>query len=192
MVLVSDFCDMMTRVCIGFRLLGHNDMCLYWFQTFGAWWHVLVLVSDFWNIMARVCIGFRLLGHNDMCLYWFQTSGAWWHVFVLVSDFWDTAGQERFNNMHPSYYHQAHACILVTRPCKTSQYLMFLLYNNLMLTLSILILWTIFMPLPFEEWWRGIKCYPCPCMHSSVRPKFCVRSITFERLHRFYSNLVYL
>ncbi|XP_060600306.1 rab-like protein 2A isoform X1 [Ruditapes philippinarum] len=31
---------------------------------------------------------------------------------VLV-DFWDTAGQERFNNMHPSYYHQAHACILV-------------------------------------------------------------------------------
>ena len=28
-------------------------------------------------------------------------------------DFWDTAGQERFNNMHPSYYHQAHACIIV-------------------------------------------------------------------------------
>ncbi|XP_046581778.1 rab-like protein 2A [Haliotis rubra] len=28
-------------------------------------------------------------------------------------DFWDTAGQERFNNMHPSYYHQAHACVMV-------------------------------------------------------------------------------
>lgn len=28
-------------------------------------------------------------------------------------DFWDTAGQERFKSMHPSYYHQAHACILV-------------------------------------------------------------------------------
>eukprot|EP01012_Entosiphon_sulcatum_P033504 TRINITY_DN42414_c0_g1_i1.p1 TRINITY_DN42414_c0_g1~~TRINITY_DN42414_c0_g1_i1.p1 ORF type:complete len:193 (+),score=36.35 TRINITY_DN42414_c0_g1_i1:661-1239(+) len=28
-------------------------------------------------------------------------------------DFWDTAGQERFNNMHPSYYHEAHCCILV-------------------------------------------------------------------------------
>jgi len=31
----------------------------------------------------------------------------------------------------------------------------------------------IFMPPPFEEWWRGIKCYPCPCVrpcvHSSVR-----------------------
>ena len=26
------------------------------------------------------------------------------------------------------------------------------------------------MPPPFEEWWRGIKCYPCPCVHSSVRP----------------------
>lgn len=28
-------------------------------------------------------------------------------------DFWDTAGQERFNNVHPSYYHRANACILV-------------------------------------------------------------------------------
>ncbi|KAI4575985.1 hypothetical protein MJT46_001820 [Ovis ammon polii x Ovis aries] len=31
---------------------------------------------------------------------------------VLV-DFWDTAGQERFQRMHASYYHKAHACILV-------------------------------------------------------------------------------
>jgi|EP00670_Eutreptiella_braarudii_P000940 Rab-like protein 2 len=28
-------------------------------------------------------------------------------------NFWDTAGQERFNKMHPSYYHEAHCCILV-------------------------------------------------------------------------------
>lgn len=31
---------------------------------------------------------------------------------VLV-DIWDTAGQEKFNNLHPSYYHDAHACIMV-------------------------------------------------------------------------------
>ncbi|XP_054845075.1 rab-like protein 2B isoform X2 [Eublepharis macularius] len=31
---------------------------------------------------------------------------------VLV-DFWDTAGQERFHSLHPSYYHKAHACIMV-------------------------------------------------------------------------------
>ncbi|CAI8027240.1 Rab-like protein 2A, partial [Geodia barretti] len=31
----------------------------------------------------------------------------------VIADFWDTAGQERFNSMHTSYYHQAHACILV-------------------------------------------------------------------------------
>lgn len=31
----------------------------------------------------------------------------------LEIDFWDTAGQERFNSMHASYYHRAHACILV-------------------------------------------------------------------------------
>ena len=29
------------------------------------------------------------------------------------SDFWDTAGQEAFNRMHPSYYYRAHCCILV-------------------------------------------------------------------------------
>ena len=55
-----------------------------------------------------------------------------------------------------------------------------------------------FMPPPFEEWWRGIKCYPCPCVCACVRPcvrplsKFGVRSITFERLLRFHSNLVCL
>jgi len=27
-----------------------------------------------------------------------------------------------------------------------------------------------FMPPPFEEWWRGIKCYPWSCVHPSVRP----------------------
>ncbi|CAN0031996.1 unnamed protein product [Ascophyllum nodosum] len=28
-------------------------------------------------------------------------------------DLWDTAGQERFSSMHPSYYHRAHASVLV-------------------------------------------------------------------------------
>lgn len=31
----------------------------------------------------------------------------------VTVDFWDTAGQERFKTLHPSYYHQANACILV-------------------------------------------------------------------------------
>lgn len=31
----------------------------------------------------------------------------------VTVDFWDTAGQERFKSMHPSYYHKAHACIMV-------------------------------------------------------------------------------
>jgi Rab-like protein 2 len=31
----------------------------------------------------------------------------------LVIDFWDTAGQDVFSKMHPSYYYRAHACILV-------------------------------------------------------------------------------
>ena len=28
----------------------------------------------------------------------------------------------------------------------------------------------VFMPPPFKEWWRGIKCYPCPCVRPFVRP----------------------
>ena len=28
-------------------------------------------------------------------------------------DIWDTAGQESFNKLHPSYYYGAHACIMV-------------------------------------------------------------------------------
>lgn len=32
---------------------------------------------------------------------------------TTVIDFWDTAGQEAFNKMHPSYYYRAHCCILV-------------------------------------------------------------------------------
>ncbi|XP_034499880.1 rab-like protein 2B isoform X2 [Ailuropoda melanoleuca] len=40
------------------------------------------------------------------------------HPFAAVVqgggiDFWDTAGQERFQSMHASYYHKAHACIMV-------------------------------------------------------------------------------
>jgi len=31
----------------------------------------------------------------------------------------------------------------------------------------------IFMPPPFEEWWRGIKCYPCPCVHPSIIKIWC-------------------
>lgn len=35
----------------------------------------------------------------------------------------DTAGQERFNTLHPSYYYKAHACIMVfdvTRKARTA------------------------------------------------------------------------
>jgi len=56
----------------------------------------------------------------------------------------------------------------------------------------------VFMPPPFKEWWRGIKCYLCPCVRLFVRAcvlpfsKFGVRSITFERLLRLFSNFVCL
>jgi len=54
---------------------------------------------------------------------------------------------------------------------------------------SVLLLFLLFMPPPFEEWWRVIKCYPCPSVRLCVGPlsKYGVRLITFER---FNSNLV--
>ena len=39
-----------------------------------------------------------------------------------MTDFWDTAGQERFQSMHRSYYHQAHACILVFDATRKTTY----------------------------------------------------------------------
>ena len=41
---------------------------------------------------------------------------------LLFLDFWDTAGQEKFQSMHPSYYHQAHACILVFDATRKNTY----------------------------------------------------------------------
>ncbi len=35
-------------------------------------------------------------------------------VCVLhAADIWDTAGQDRFNSLHPSYYYRAHVCLMV-------------------------------------------------------------------------------
>lgn len=38
-------------------------------------------------------------------------------------DFWDTAGHERFEEVHPSYYYQAHACILAFDVTRKQTYL---------------------------------------------------------------------
>lgn len=38
-------------------------------------------------------------------------------------DFWDTAGQENFQTMHPSFYYQAHACILLFDITRKQTYL---------------------------------------------------------------------
>ena len=49
-------------------------------------------------------------------LSWCAFSMYMYHYTYFYSDkdIWDTAGQERFNTMHHSYYHGAHACILVS------------------------------------------------------------------------------
>lgn len=61
---------------------------------------------------------------------------------VVPIDLWDTAGQDRFNSLHPSYYFRAHACILcfdITRK---------ITYKNL------------------EKWYEELRTYcpSIPCM----------------------------
>ena len=34
-------------------------------------------------------------------------------TFDTAADIWDTAGQESFNELHPTYYFGAHVCIMV-------------------------------------------------------------------------------
>ncbi|KAL7552172.1 hypothetical protein ACHAWF_015396 [Thalassiosira exigua] len=42
---------------------------------------------------------------------------------TVTVDFWDTAGQEKFNSMHPSYYYRAHVCIMVFDVTRKQTYL---------------------------------------------------------------------
>mmetsp|Transcript_5374 Transcript_5374/g.11807 ORF Transcript_5374/g.11807 Transcript_5374/m.11807 type:complete len:224 (+) Transcript_5374:263-934(+) len=42
---------------------------------------------------------------------------------TVTVDFWDTAGQEKFNSMHPSYYYKAHVCIMVFDVTRKQTYL---------------------------------------------------------------------
>lgn len=42
---------------------------------------------------------------------------------TVTVDFWDTAGQEKFNSMHASYYYQAHVCIMVFDVTRKQTYL---------------------------------------------------------------------
>jgi Rab-like protein 2 len=41
---------------------------------------------------------------------------------TIKVDFWDTAGQEKFHSLHPTYYYRAHACILVFDVTRKSTY----------------------------------------------------------------------
>ncbi|XP_074650431.1 rab-like protein 2A [Tubulanus polymorphus] len=75
-------------------------------------------------------------------------------------DFWDTAGQERFYNMHPSYYHQAHACILVFDVTRK------VTYKNL------------------PKWFQELREYrpdiPCLCAANKIDVDYDITNKTFN------------
>lgn len=70
-------------------------------------------------------------------------------------DFWDTAGQESFNRMHPSYYYRAHCCILVFDVTRK------VTYSNL------------------TEWYRELREYcpkiPCVLVANKIDVDYNVR-----------------
>lgn len=86
--------------------------------------------EDIWNCLKYVsshvppvhlyttlatCVVFL---HTETCTEMFEACGSapapsGSQSCVHITDFWDTAGQERFQSMHASYYHKAHACIMV-------------------------------------------------------------------------------
>ncbi|PNF22971.1 Rab-like protein 2A [Cryptotermes secundus] len=74
--------------------------------------YVFCTVSNF-----RLVERFLLDGYKPQQLSTYALSLFRYHTKVedesVIVDFWDTAGQEMFQSMHPSYYHQAHACIMV-------------------------------------------------------------------------------
>ena len=77
----------------------------------------------------------------------------------VAVDFWDTAGQERFASMHPSYYHKAHACILVFDVTRK------VTYQNL------------------QNWYKELRQYceniPCICIANKIDVDLNVTSKAF-------------
>ena len=77
----------------------------------------------------------------------------------IAVDFWDTAGQERFASMHPSYYHKAHACILVFDVTRK------VTYQNL------------------QNWYKELRLYcetiPCICIANKIDVDLNVTSKAF-------------
>ncbi|KAG5496246.1 hypothetical protein JKF63_02547 [Porcisia hertigi] len=82
-------------------------------------------------------------------------------------DIWDTAGQERFATVHPSYYHDAHACILVFDSTRKAT------YKNL------------------EKWLSEMRLYrehiPCivACNKIDNDPSVTTKSFAFSDKHNF-------
>lgn len=80
-------------------------------------------------------------------------------------DFWDTAGQERFSSMHPSYYHQAHSCLLVFDTTRK------VTYKNL------------------PKWYNELRSYrekiPCVVIANKIDVDYSVtqRSFNFPKKH---------
>lgn len=68
-------------------------------------------------VPKRDHIGWRVENDNRRCILGICVLQSAPMAHFVKVDFWDTAGQETFNRMHPSYYYRAHCCILGKQPC---------------------------------------------------------------------------
>ena len=84
---------------------------------------------------------------------------------IHLLDIWDTAGQESFNELHPSYYFGAHACILVFDANRR------ITYTNL------------------KNWYKEMRehCPHIPCM--VIANKIDIDERTTQRQYKFVEEL---
>ena len=78
-----------------------------------------------------------------------------------------------FNSDEVTAYKAHNNKVLATSPCLTFNNVTHVQQNSQVLNAQIEPNRTFIMPPPFEEWWRGIKYYPCPCVRPSVIKIWC-------------------
>ena len=137
-----------------------------------------------WTVRLYRHVIFVLYCNSPFCLYCIfapqsllETLCSWSIVLIFNKIKLNEKNMFPFLNYAPTCRWLLPLSMLTTVACPTAGVTGLEYYN-------------VFMPPPFEEWWRG-KVLPLS-VRACVRSlsKFCVLLNFFERLHRFNSNLV--
>jgi len=122
-----------------------------------------------WALLFSICIQltilfpcyrYRLSTVRASWTLWSHSGGSMCQNRTLTSPSWWWARLSSLTSSWTAHIWTSRLCSLVGARVWCTEKLC-TPYNN------------VFMPPPFEEWWRGIKCYPCLCVRPCVR--LCIR-----------------